>query len=110
MRTLIIVESPAKARILGNYLISRRDGKRIKKALADPGQLNVSLVRAQEARRVVDGLMVYELSPSVSRALSQWGLSAGRVQSVALRLVVEREREITGFEPQECEKSSSAVL
>jgi DNA topoisomerase-1 len=73
----------------------------IKQALANPGQLDIALVRAQEARRVVDRLMGYELSPFVSRALGQRGLSAGRVQSVALRLVVEREREITNFVPVE---------
>jgi DNA topoisomerase IA len=51
--------------------------------------------------RAVDRLMGYEPSPFVSRALRRRGLSAGRVQAVTLRLVIDREREITNFEPQE---------
>jgi len=57
----------------------------IKQALADPDPLDINLVRAQEARRVVDRLMGHELGPFVSLAPSQRGLSAGRMQSVALQ-------------------------
>lgn len=72
----------------------------INKALDNPRQLNKNLVDAQQARRVLDRLVGYELSPFLWRKV-QRGLSAGRVQSVALRLIVEREREIQQFVKQE---------
>ncbi|RMG74246.1 MAG: type I DNA topoisomerase [Chloroflexi bacterium] len=68
----------------------------VKAALAEPRQLNTALVKAQGARRVIDRLVGYLVSPLACKALGG-RLSAGRVQSVALRLVVEREREIDGF-------------
>lgn len=71
----------------------------VKAALAEPRQLETALVEAQGARRVVDRLVGYLVSPLVCKALDG-RLSAGRVQSVALRLVVEREREIEGFTPE----------
>ncbi len=74
--------------------------KAIQEALAHPQLLNQSLVEAQQARRVLDRLVGYTLSPLLWRKV-QRGISAGRVQSVALRLVCEREREIQNFEPQE---------
>jgi DNA topoisomerase-1 len=74
--------------------------KAINEAIRKPGQINIDLVRAQEGRRVLDRLVGYSVSPALSRACGNgtW-LTAGRVQSVALRLVVEREREIQGFRP-----------
>jgi DNA topoisomerase-1 len=72
----------------------------IKEALKNPGQLNLPLVEAQQARRVLDRLVGYKLSPLLWRKVRR-GLSAGRVQSVALRLIVEREREIKKFEKKE---------
>lgn len=72
----------------------------IQHAIDNPGTLNMNLVDAQQARRVVDRLVGYNLSPVLWRKIRR-GLSAGRVQSVAVRLIVEREREIRAFKPQE---------
>jgi DNA topoisomerase-1 len=70
----------------------------IKKAVANPRIINMNLVNAQQARRVLDRLVGFELSPVLWRKVGrQQGLSAGRVQSVAVRLIVEREREINTF-------------
>src|SRR5437660_1015876 len=69
-------------------------------ALAHPRKIDRSLVSAQEARRVIDRLVGYRLSPLLWRKVRA-GLSAGRVQSVAVRLVVDREAEIEGFVPVE---------
>ncbi len=72
----------------------------IKAAFAHPRQINENLVDAQQTRRIVDRLVGYTLSPLLSRKVRS-GLSAGRVQSVAVRLVVEREREISAFVAEE---------
>ena len=72
----------------------------IEQALKNKGSVNTSLVDAQQARRVLDRLVGYQVSPLLWRKLEK-GSSAGRVQSVALRLVVEREREIAAFTPEE---------
>jgi DNA topoisomerase-1 len=73
----------------------------VRQALAAPRDLDRDLIAAQEARRVLDRLVGYQISPLLGRAMHNWRLSAGRVQSVALRLVVEREREILAFVPEE---------
>ncbi len=72
----------------------------IMNALENPRELAPNMVDAQQARRVLDRLVGYELSPFLWRKIYR-GLSAGRVQSVAVRLIVEREREIKAFVPQE---------
>lgn len=72
----------------------------IKNAIENPRLLNLDMVDAQQARRVLDRLVGYELSPFLWKKVAK-GLSAGRVQSVAVRLIVEREREIQNFKPQE---------
>ncbi|MDC3305287.1 type I DNA topoisomerase [Flavobacteriales bacterium] len=72
--------------------------KAITKAVENPRVLDTNLVNAQQARRVLDRLVGFELSPVLWRKVKQ-GLSAGRVQSVAVRLIVERENEITNFTP-----------
>ena len=70
----------------------------IRKAVANPRTINMNLVNAQQARRILDRLVGFELSPVLWRKIGmQGGLSAGRVQSVAVRLIVEREREINHF-------------
>ncbi len=71
----------------------------ILKAVENPRSINYNLVNAQQARRVLDRLVGYELSPVLWKKVKS-GLSAGRVQSVAVRLIVEKEREIEGFKPQ----------
>lgn len=71
----------------------------IQKAIENPRDINYDLVNAQQARRVLDRLVGYELSPVLWKKIKP-GLSAGRVQSVAVRLIVERERGITGFVPE----------
>lgn len=70
----------------------------IQRAIENPREINYDLVNAQQARRVLDRLVGYELSPVLWKKVKP-GLSAGRVQSVAVRLIVEREREIEGFTP-----------
>ena len=71
----------------------------IQKAIENPREINYNLVNAQQARRVLDRLVGYQLSPVLWKKIKP-GLSAGRVQSVAVRLIVERERSIEGFTPE----------
>src|SRR5947208_1735548 len=74
--------------------------KAIEAAFKDPGQVNTNLVDAQQARRVLDRLVGYKISPLLWDKVRR-GLSAGRVQTVAVRVIVEREREIRAFVKQE---------
>ena len=72
----------------------------IKAGMSKPQKINLDLVDAQQARRVLDRIVGYKLSPFLWKKVKR-GLSAGRVQSVALRLIVDREREIEAFIPEE---------
>jgi DNA topoisomerase-1 len=87
---------PEFFRVMFNEITSRG----IKKAFEHPGQVDIHLVEAQQARRVLDRLVGYKISPLLWDKVRR-GLSAGRVQTVALRLIVEREREIRAFQKKE---------
>src|SRR4051794_13252067 len=89
-------DKPAIFRVMFNEITANA----VKKAFDKPMAVNVNLVEAQQARRVLDRLVGYKISPLLWDKVRR-GLSAGRVQTVALRLIVEREREIKAFEKQE---------
>src|SRR5579863_10388935 len=89
-------DAPKFFRVLFNEITK----KSIDKAMEKPGQVNVALVDAQQARRVLDRLVGYKISPLLWDKVRR-GLSAGRVQTVAVRVIVEREREIRAFVKEE---------
>lgn len=72
----------------------------IKGAIKSPREINLNVVDAQQARRILDRLVGYKISPILWSKI-KWGLSAGRVQSVALRLICDREKEVVSFTPKE---------
>src|SRR4030043_347764 len=72
----------------------------IKQAFAEPGKLDMDKVMAQQARRILDRIVGYQISPLLWKKVTR-GLSAGRVQSIAVTTIVEKEKEIRKFEPQE---------
>lgn len=83
-------------RVLFNELTERA----IREAISSPGELNRNKFESQQARRILDRLVGYEISPLLWEKVKR-GLSAGRVQSVAVRMICDREREIQNFEPEE---------
>jgi DNA topoisomerase I len=89
-------EGPKFFRVMFNEITK----KSIEKAFEKPAQVNINLVDAQQARRVLDRLVGYKISPLLWDKVRR-GLSAGRVQTVAVRVIVEREREIRAFVKQE---------
>ena len=72
----------------------------VQKAIKEPRNIDMNVVDAQQARRVLDRIVVYKMSPLLWKKVKR-GLSAGRVQSVAVKLIVDRENEIEGFKPEE---------
>src|ERR1700733_5670707 len=96
VQTLARTTAPKIYRVMFNEITQ----KAIKAAFEHPTQVNVNLVDAQQARRVLDRLVGYKVSPILWDKVRR-GLSAGRVQTVALRLIVEREKEVRAFIPKE---------
>lgn len=89
-----------KAREIKRIQFNEITERAVKEAIAHPRSLNVNLVDAQQARRVLDRLVGYKISPLLWKTIKR-GISAGRVQSVALRLIVEREEAREAFKPEE---------
>ncbi len=83
--------------------------KAVRAAMKQPREINMNLVDSQQARRVLDRLVGYKISPILSRKLKP-GLSAGRVQSAALKMIVDREKEIRAFKPEEYWNISALLL
>ena len=91
-----ILKAPHSQRIAFHEITSEA----IKESLKSPRKINLDLVQAQQTRRILDRLVGYKLSPLLWKKIFK-GLSAGRVQSPAVRLIVDREKEINDFKPQE---------
>ena len=89
-----------KAKDIKRIQFNEITAKAVKEALAHPRELNADLFDAQQARRILDRLVGYKISPLLWKTIKR-GISAGRVQSVALRLIVEREEEREVFRPEE---------
>lgn len=96
LQKVLKLDEAAKNRIVFNEISQ----KAVERAIQEPRTVDLDLVDAQQARRVLDRLVGYKLSPLLNRRIHS-GLSAGRVQSVALKLIVERERQIQAFVPRE---------
>ena len=93
---LLGIDQTTPCRIVFNEITERA----IKNAIKNPRPIDISLVDAQQARRVLDRLVGYQISPLLWRKIRR-GLSAGRVQSAALKIICDRENEIKNFKPQE---------
>ena len=91
------------------FVFSEITKNAILKAIERPRTINYDLVNAQQARRILDRLVGYELSPVLWRKV-KGGLSAGRVQSVAVRLIVEQERAIRNFSPEQSYKTQALFV
>ena len=96
LATILGIDPQSACRVEFNEITE----KTVKSAIKTPRQINMQLVDAQQARRVLDRLVGYKISPLLWAKIKK-GLSAGRVQSVATRMIVDREHEIETFEPEE---------
>ncbi len=96
LATLLGLDMNAANRITFNEITKTG----IENGMKHPRSIDMNLVNAQQARRILDRLVGYKLSPFISQKIRR-GLSAGRVQSVAVRLIVDRENEIRAFVPEE---------
>lgn len=95
-----VVSKTAKTGEVYRVLFNEITKKAILKAIEQPGKIDTNKVDAQQARRILDRLVGYQISPILWKKVRR-GLSAGRVQSVALRIICEREEEIKAFKPEE---------
>ncbi len=86
-----------KTKNLKRIVFHEITAKALEEALKNPSELRINLIKAQQARRILDRVVGYELSPLLWKKMGKNWLSAGRVQTVALRLIVEREKEINKF-------------
>ncbi|MEK6744729.1 MAG: type I DNA topoisomerase [Nitrospirota bacterium] len=96
----VVVSKSAKTEEVYRVLFNEITKKAILKAIEQPGKIDTNKVDAQQARRILDRLVGYQISPILWKKVRR-GLSAGRVQSVALRIICEREEEIKAFVPEE---------
>ncbi len=96
----VFLEIDSKGKEIYRVLFNEITKNGVMKAIKNPGRIDKNKVYAQQARRILDRLVGYKISPILWKKV-QRGLSAGRVQSVALRLICERDREIESFVPEE---------
>ena len=96
LANILKIPEEAECRIVFNEITKTA----VKNSIKAARKVNINLVDAQQARRILDRLVGYQISPILWRNV-KWGLSAGRVQSVALKLICDREEEIKAFEPKE---------
>ena len=94
-----VLEEPAKSKVFQRVVFHEITKDAVLEAFKNPRQIDINLVSAQRARRILDRLVGYKLSPLLWKKI-RYGLSAGRVQSVAVRFVVEREGEIENFKSE----------
>src|SRR5207253_7237990 len=96
----LVEELGGKRKKIHRLMFNEITKKAVQEALKHPGQIDQKMVDAQQARRVLDRLVGYKISPILWDKVRR-GLSAGRVQSVALKLICDREKEISTFVPEE---------